>query len=727
MGRGRWNFLTTKHVRAGGDETTHGTVWEKMRCTQCTQHVVVEHHRPWMGQGAWPPVVCGPESRLCPATKHPLQFSVDRAKDDHPSRATEGVDSIVHVYVSRTGSSHDFHHVVGEAALHNAICDGARVVLRRELVAQVHPGRVPDVTTVTATTHHTEQAEAGVPTFLHADVRALVTGHFNAQRHDLRVHGAVSLARAAFSGMQGRVELTGVHTLHADVFEMNSIESLACDDHTEVVQRGAFDGSHRLRAVRFGASLHLIGATSFRMTRLTVVDLSHTRVVVIEQGAFQQCTALTSVTLPGTVEHVGARCFDTCLALTRVGAQHSPSLAVLEVGLFRHARSLREHAFGPHVRVIQACAFQHSGIVRVDLSACSVRSIESAAFDGCEHLQHVRCPPTLFVLGVAAFRGCSRLEVVDMAGCIGLGTLPSRCFDGCLGLVSVLMPPRLRSIRQHCFARCTRLATVVLPGSVNSIGKLAFSGTSRLRSIMINGVVLPEMCATALQHSGAIVVTKRGPTVQQSPAVVAVPPVQAERSGRFGELLIAMRLSNADIFRADLTKHVKGHRLVSNLDVVRDRRHRRAHGQTPVLPMEIWLHILKHNRVWVGDRQCTQYFPRILCKPSVNVWEQRLNNGFGRCAVATPPLLVYLLKECSRRDVLLLALKTHTNQDGVLKSTPLAVHLYVRAAGPLPDSMITHNVGLQKTAVEVFRSIVSGADVRDDDPGWVDRMCVDTL
>ena len=266
------------------------------------QHVVVEHHLPWAGECAWPPIVCGASQLICPATKHGPDLSFEVAKDAHPAGRMEGMDSRVHVYVSRGGSAHDFEHVHGDAAWRRAMCGGARVVVRRERVATVYPGRVQEVARcarVMPTTH-----DASVPTFLHAGVGALVTGQFASQTLDLTVHGGVAMARGAFRGMRGRVTVRGLQTVLADVFESNCLESLTCDAHTEAIQRGAFEGSHFLREVRFGARLHRVGASAFRCARLTVVDLSHTSVVVIEHRAFQQCTALRRVVLPMTVEHV---------------------------------------------------------------------------------------------------------------------------------------------------------------------------------------------------------------------------------------------------------------------------------------------------------------------------------------------------------------------------------------------------------------------------------------
>ena len=106
-------------------------------------------------------------------------------------------------------------------------------------------------------------------------------------------------------------------------------------------------------------------------------------VTSIGAGAFQGCSGLMSVTIPGGVKSIGVHAFMGCSCLTNV---------VIPAG----------------VKSIGAGAFcDCSGLVRVTIPN-SVTSIGGSAFSNCSGLTSVTIPNSVTSIGSYAFSGCSQ-------------------------------------------------------------------------------------------------------------------------------------------------------------------------------------------------------------------------------------------------------------------------------------------------------------------------------
>ena len=61
--------------------------------------------------------------------------------------------------------------------------------------------------------------------------------------------------------------------------------------------------------------------------------------------------------------------------------------------------------------------------------------------------------------------------------------IPSRCFEQCINLETVSLPPSIKKIGQNAFSLCYNLETVVMPPSVEFLGDSAFASCRKLASI----------------------------------------------------------------------------------------------------------------------------------------------------------------------------------------------------------------------------------------------------
>ncbi|MBQ6754540.1 MAG: leucine-rich repeat domain-containing protein, partial [Bacteroidales bacterium] len=158
-------------------------------------------------------------------------------------------------------------------------------------------------------------------------------------------------------------------------------------------------------------------------------------VTSIGGSAFQNCTGLTSVTIPNGVTSIGSSAFYGCSGLTSVAIPNT------------------------------------------------VTSIGNSAFSGCSGLTSVIIPNGVTSIGSSAFYGCSGLTSVTISN--SLTSIAGSTFFGCSGLTSITIPNSVTSISNSAFQNCTGLTSVALGTGVASINQYAFSKCSSLSSISV--------------------------------------------------------------------------------------------------------------------------------------------------------------------------------------------------------------------------------------------------
>ena len=189
-------------------------------------------------------------------------------------------------------------------------------------------------------------------------------------------------------------------------------------------------------------------------------------VTSIGEGAFGDCSSLTSVTIPNSVTSIGDNAFSGCSGLTSVTIPNS----VTSIGFY----------------AFSGC----SGLTSVTIPN-SVTSIEYEAFGGCSGLTSVTIPNSVTSIGGSAFFGCSSLTSVTIPNSVT--SIGAYAFYECSGLTSVTIPNSVTSIGDGAFYGCSGLTSVIIPNSVTSIGKMAFAGCSGLTTITCKAVNPPTL------------------------------------------------------------------------------------------------------------------------------------------------------------------------------------------------------------------------------------------
>ena len=243
------------------------------------------------------------------------------------------------------------------------------------------------------------------------------------------------------------------------------------------------------------------------------VDIPVTR---IGDSAFQECSNLTSVTLPNSVSSIGTCAFQDCSELTTITIPSSMRSieysAFSRTGLtsvhisdlldwfkidFRtsgaNPLSWAEHLYigGQEVKdltipdgvtSIQKYAFEGCrGLTSVTFSN-SVKSIGESAFAHCG-ITSLTIPNSVTSIGAYAFVACHELTSVNLPN--SLTSIADHAFEECRSLSSITIPSSITTIEDGTFACCSSLISVDIPDNVTSIGYSAFQQCSSLISVTI--------------------------------------------------------------------------------------------------------------------------------------------------------------------------------------------------------------------------------------------------
>ena len=258
-------------------------------------------------------------------------------------------------------------------------------------------------------------------------------------------------------------------------------------------------------------------------------------VTEIGEKAFENCSSVTSITIPDTIKSIGNRAFYGCSGLTEI---HIPS-SVTEIGtqIFYKASNLNTVYYDstyaseknpflntPSINKVVIGAYY---VARYLLYNCvnveevilksGVTSIGYAAFLECKALKKVNYTGTIdqwveivfmsspleyaknlyindelvseITLTTAtkisgyAFSGCTSLTSINIPDSVT--SIGGRAFNGCSSLTSISIPNSVTSIGDYAFWGCSGLTSINIPDSVTSIGGRAFNGCSSLTSISI--------------------------------------------------------------------------------------------------------------------------------------------------------------------------------------------------------------------------------------------------
>ena len=265
-------------------------------------------------------------------------------------------------------------------------------------------------------------------------------------------------------------------TIGKEMFYRSKLKSVVIPASVETIEAAAFMGCSSLATVTFekGSQLKTIGG-------------GYSSYYPNYYGAFADCTALTSIEIPASVETIEAAAFMRCSKLATVTFEKGSQLKTIGgdyssyyYGVFSDCTALKSIEIPASVETIEAAAFNFcSSLATVTFEKgsqlktigggyySSSYSYYYGAFLDCTALTSIEIPASVETIEAAAFMRCSKLATVTFEKGSQLKTIGGDyssyyygVFSDCTALKSIEIPASVETIEATAFKGCSSLATV---------------------------------------------------------------------------------------------------------------------------------------------------------------------------------------------------------------------------------------------------------------------------
>lgn len=261
------------------------------------------------------------------------------------------------------------------------------------------------------------------------------------------------------------------------------ITSVKISSSVKIINAEAFYECRNLQTVDFTGATSLTEIRGYGSYRNGILNTSSTTL----KGAFYNCTAISSLTIPDSVTAIGSGVFRGLSSLTQitlpfVGGSPSPQT---NDGLFGYIFS--QH--GDNSSDVSGMVYFSQYAYRNDN--------ESSCGSGSYSMPQALTTVTITggkdknntILG-GAFYGCTMLQNITLPE--KLGTITAYTFYGCTNLTAPEIPASVTQIGKQAFYNCTSLTSFTLGDGVTTVGEEAFSvngrNTSKLKTIDLKNV-----------------------------------------------------------------------------------------------------------------------------------------------------------------------------------------------------------------------------------------------
>ena len=183
-----------------------------------------------------------------------------------------------------------------------------------------------------------------------------------------------------------------------------------------------------LRSVVIPTNVTTVGYSAFKrcssLTTVTFEKESQLKTIGGDYyyGAFSDCTALTSIEIPASVETIGNTAFSDCSSLATVTFEKGSRLKTIGNNAYYRCTSLTSIEIPASVETIEATAFKRcsklttitfeKGSLLKTIGGGYYSSYYHGAFSDCSSLTSIEIPASVETIEATAFKRCSKLTTV---------------------------------------------------------------------------------------------------------------------------------------------------------------------------------------------------------------------------------------------------------------------------------------------------------------------------
>ena len=245
-----------------------------------------------------------------------------------------------------------------------------------------------------------------------------------------------------------------------------------CSNLTSITLPYSF-GTHFATETHFG---YIFGAASYFENSEYVPSSLKTVTITgettcIDEYAFYGCASLTSITIPDSVTSIGVGAFSGCSSLE--------SITLPFVGdSVKTGKDTYQYPFG---YIFGKSSYVGGEATKQYYCGSSTTSATYDTYYIPSSLKSVTIMGGNILYG--AFYNCSNLTSIAIPN--NITSIGEGAFRGCSSLMSIAIPNSVTSIGIGAFSYCENLTTITIPNSVSSIGEYAFSSCVNLTTITI--------------------------------------------------------------------------------------------------------------------------------------------------------------------------------------------------------------------------------------------------
>lgn len=221
----------------------------------------------------------------------------------------------------------------------------------------------------------------------------------------------------------------------------------------------------------------------------------------IAESVFSDCSELTSIKLPSTLQTLGNNAFYNCSKLEEI--EIPASVKSIPYFAFYQCSNLKTVILHEGLELIDRYAFYQCSNLTEMIIPNSVKTIGEHAFRNCYKLEKVvlpallaeipryafaetaimsiDIPSTVKRIGEYAFSTCRKLSSIALPE--GITDIAGNTFANCESMTTIELPSTLKTIGDYAFYQDRSLENIILPATLNSIGYRAFEGCSAMERI----------------------------------------------------------------------------------------------------------------------------------------------------------------------------------------------------------------------------------------------------